>query len=257
MKNIIMAKWHQMMCSKLLIRIFVVMMLVQTVMVLSETMYGTPMSASEFITKFGNMLVTFGISMALVATGDICGGDFLDKTCNHELMGGFQRREIYGAKVILSVAVGLISFFFSAGLSVALPLFIGGWGNVIAPQDFFVRFLLLVFPVFRIICIFVCLNYIIKNGYIGMCAGIGAFFVFVFDIGRLLPVKDWSAIGAISELTDYTLWETYSLCGGEVITIYDAGVVITDVAKMSILSVLVGMAFLWIGYQFFKRDDMR
>lgn len=189
-------------------------------------------------------------------TAQACGADFTDKTLNYDIMSGHTRREVYFGRVIPTVIIGTLgTMLLIAAPIVAEVIVVGGWGDKVSLADMLLRFLLMAFPIARIICEFIFLIFIIKNPYIVM----GISYLLCMILGMNIPVtRERCFVLGMSNLNAITVidrWDSFAL-SGDLYYIYETGLSADFVLPTVIVSVVVGAAALLLGYTFFKNDDM-
>lgn len=188
--------------------------------------------------------------------GNICGNDFVDKTFNYEIMFGHTRAKIYFARIILSIVLGVIG----TAIIVAVPiLYISvtkGFGDFVAVSVVVKRLLLYIFPVIRIICGLALVTFIVKTPYVNYVLGtvlfvIGDIIVYAIDAENYFT-NALSTIGVIGEAFK---WSTFSL-NGKYCYIYDFSMKTSEVLGVIVPSLIFSGIYIWLGYNFFKRDDI-
>ncbi len=189
-------------------------------------------------------------------TAQACGADFMDKTCNYEIMSGHTRRDVFFGRVIPTLIIGTLgTMFLIAAPVVAEVIILGGWGDKVSLTDMLLRFLLMAFPVARVICEFIFLTFIIKNPYIVM----GISYMLCIILGMNIPVtRDHCFVLGMSNMNAITVidrWNSFGL-GGDLYYVYETGLSADFVLPTVIVSVVIGAAALLLGYTFFKNDDM-
>lgn len=189
-------------------------------------------------------------------TAQACGTDFMDKTCNYEIMSGHTRRDVFFGRVIPTLIIGTLgTMFLIAAPVVAEVIILGGWGDKVSLTDMLLRFLLMAFPVARVICEFIFLTFIIKNPYIVM----GISYMLCIILGMNIPVtRDHCFVLGMSNMNAITVidrWNSFGL-GGDLYYVYETGLSADFVLPTIIVSVIIGAAALLLGYTFFKNDDM-
>lgn len=185
-----------------------------------------------------------------------CGADFMDKTCNYEIMSGHTRRDVFFGRAIPALIIGTLgTMFLIAAPIVAETIILGGWGDKVSLTDMLLRFLLMAFPVARVICEFIFLTFIIKNPYIVM----GISYMLCIILGMNIPVtRDHCFVLGMSNMNAITVidrWNSFGL-GGDLYYVYETGLSADFVLPTVIVSVVIGAAALLLGYTFFKNDDM-
>lgn len=203
-----------------------------------------------------SMSQLLGQSFMYLFTAQACGADFMDKTCNYEILSGHTRREVFFGRAIPTLIIGTLgTMFLIAAPLVAEVLIHGGWGDKVSLTDMLLRSLLLVFPVARCICEFIFLTYLIKNPYIVM----GASFILWMFLNINIPATREHCfilgISNIKAITNIDRWQSFGL-GGNMHHIYITALEADFVLPTIIVSVIMGGIALLLGYTFFKHDDM-
>ena len=191
-----------------------------------------------------------------IFTAQACGADFVDKTCNYEIMSGHTRREVYFGRVIPTVILSTLGTMFLIAAPIAAEvIMLGGWGDKVSFTDMLCRFLLMAFPIARITCEFIFLTFIIKNPYVVM----GISYVVCIALGMSVPVneKTMFVLGMtnINALTVIDSWQSFGLCG-DMHYIYETALSADIVIPTILTSVIISGIALFLGYVFFKNDDM-
>lgn len=189
-------------------------------------------------------------------TAQACGADFMDKTCNYEIMSGHTRRDVFFGRAIPALVIGTLgTMLLIAAPVVAEVIILGGWGDKVSLTDMLLRFLLMAFPIARVICEFIFLTFIIKNPYIVM----GISYMLCVILGMNIPVtRDHCFVLGMSNMNAITVidqWHSFGL-GGDLYYIYETGLTADFVLPTIIVSVVIGAAALLLGYTFFRNDDM-
>ncbi len=258
MKQIMKAQLYQLRKNRILWLIFFVICIMQITGPSGEMCYYEEMMAgSKYIADFGYTILHVAVVFVLLLTAEICGGDFMDKTKHYELMGGYTRKKIYLSRFWLSFLLSCLFMIVISMIAVITALVLGGWGDELSVGWCLVRLALVMFPVFRLICEFVFLSYVVKNSYVVMGAGTLVFFVGMFG-NNLISEKArfFSGLGTLYELTDFHPWSTFTLVGEKMITLYDASMNVSQIAGVIGSSLIFGLLFLWLGYRVFLKDDI-
>lgn len=262
MKNIMKAQLYQLLRSSILYKTFLCLVVFQIMVFVVARhsvleMEGRAFSAGNSLADGGYIVMCFALVFAIIATAYICGADFVDKTTNYELLTGHLRKEAYFGRALLSMQVGIAGAALLIIIPIAWLCVMDGWGNEMDFGKALLRLLLCLFPIWRIICEFIFLTYIVKNPYPVMIVGA---FVSVYSVG-IIPMFATGDIGVLgmgnlSQLMNFAAWRTFALVGEKEIVIYDASLTAGDVVSTILLSVLIGGLFLGLGYVFFKKDDL-
>lgn len=259
MTNIMKSQLYQLKKSKLVRAVFICILMLQFVFMDGEMdfLFSSDVTTGKFLAENGSLLVCISLMFALVITAEVCGADFLDKTSNYELMGGHLRKEVYFARSILSLGIGTLGALILNVLPLVCAVLLSGWGDDISAWDIIFRYMISIFPIFRIISEFIFFSFLVKNSYAAMVAGFvisiaGTGWAELFPNGCAL----FSGIGTLTKLFAIPYWNTYTLTGEKDIIVYHAALSAGDVAASVVSSVLFGVVFLLLGYWYFKKDDM-
>ncbi len=261
MKQIMKAQLYQLRKNrknKILWLIFFVICIMQITVTSGEMCYYEEMMAgSKYIADNGYWILHFSIVFVLLLTAEICGGDFIDKTMHYELMGGYTRKKIYLSRFWLCFLLSGLFMIVISMIPVITAVALGGWGDELSLVWCLVRLVLVFFSLFRLICEFVFLSYVVKNSYVAMGAATLVFFVGIYG-NHLIPEKArfFSGLGTLYELTDFQPWSTFTLVGEKMITLYDASMNASQIVSVIGSSLVFGLFFLWLGYMVFLKDDI-
>lgn len=250
---------RQLFFSKLKIFVWAAMFLIGVVSVLS---YGSEwfswtrdeLSASEWLSEGSlNALVPFVPIFIAFSVGDICAGDFPDRTLYYELTSGKKRSEAYWGRVIPAIIFTLLA---SMILIIALPAVVTakhGWGTYFGVSDLLIRYVLLIAPLLRIICTMIFISFILKKPLLVSLVGFGEFVVCRVS-GKV--VSDMLGIGSVDKILNYCeRWQVYGL-DSDMHTIMDVTVKVPEMAFSVIISLAVSALMLFLGYVYFHTDDL-
>ncbi len=257
MKNIIKAQFYQL--TKEFIPFFtlvgVTLCSVLITMAADLQFFGEtePRTGCECFAESSLGFVTMAMLFVAITVPMMCGNDFLDKTTNYELLSGHIRREVFFGRAIPTIIVGTLGCMIASTAPVIAATIRNGWGDYISADDVCFRFFLMLFPVIRIICELILLSFIIKNPYIVMALG----WLSVMIGNMIIGLGSYFSLGftTIAKTITVDSWLTYGL-EENVNFIYDAAFPAADVALVIISSVLISAAALYLGYIFFKKDDL-
>ncbi len=257
MKGIIKAQFFQIIRDKVIRGMFVVTLLMQVLVVMLPIWLDTEAAttAGEFFATQGGATISFSMFFLIVVTGQICGVDFLDKTHNYELMIGHRRHEVYLGRVIPALLVGGVGTLLLTMLPILIYASLYGWGTKVVFGQVLLRWILMLFPFLRMVCEFAFLTFLIKNPYVVMGLGYVAFMVFTALSGMIEVCSVFLGITNLSLLLVVSKWTTYGL-GDDLNYIFDASLSGKIVWGTVVASVVFGLAALYLGYVFFRNDDM-
>lgn len=265
MKNLMKAQWFQLLKSKkILILTVLVTLFIQLVEVFSPLINGDPaMSFGVYLASYGSSgysLFTLSISAAAgVIIAIICtGGDYKDKTINYEIMNGYTRLEIFAAKSIIATIVGLAIYVVTIVIPCTINVLLFGFGTELEVSEVMLRFFLSLFVEIRLIWIFIAFTYFIRVFWIGI---IFAAIYFISAPELLDGLSNHSYLLGMStfgKLSEYVSWINYTLGDGvEYIYIYGRKFAMGESIAVILSSLGIGLVALFIGYFFFKKDDLQ
>lgn len=216
-----------------------------------------PISASTYVTTYFISALLTSVFIIPVIVGPVCCGDFTDKTSNYEILSGHLRRHIFFGRSLIAILIALIEWIIIVIVPVIMLTVMNGWGTDITVGDAVFRLFLMVFPVIRMCCEFVMLAFIVKNPYIIMAGG----YIIVMLGGILANISQgtgWFFMSTtnLMQLGIFDFWATYGLSDGTTNFIYDAVVPTQNIILTIVVSTVVSIGALAIGYIFFKNDDM-
>ena len=259
MKNIVKAQFFQIKRDKIIKYIVVVTLLMQVLIAMLPIWLDTaePVPAGEYFSMNGGATSTFTLFFLILVTAEICGADFLDKTHNYELMTGHRRYEVYLGRVIAAAVVGGVGALFFTILPVGIYAVLYGWGPKVAFAPVLLRWGLMLLVYLRMVCEFAFLTFLVKNPYVVMGFGYVVFMMsMMLASGTTISVNsvflgttNLTLLGMVSK------WATYGL-GGDMNYIFDASISAGTILGTVAASVVFGAVALYLGYVFFKHDDM-
>lgn len=261
MWNIIKAQNYQVRRDNLTIYILIVGLVVPLLVASMNSGTGIEsLTGSIAMANLGEVVFVMLGAILLILTSRICGWDQADKTMNYEVLSGHSRSEVFFARVLVSLLWGGVIGMVIAIFPVLLCTIISGWGVNMNLSDIVLRYLLLLFPIFRLICEFILLTFLLRDCYKTMLIG------WVF--------YDVTIIGAMiyEEVTDYTMTVQFAglnisylmefsnakieYINGEDVSVYVTAIEPSVALATILVSLLVGAACLMIGYAVFRREDI-
>ncbi|MGN0657754.1 MAG: hypothetical protein ACI4KR_13280 [Ruminiclostridium sp.] len=258
MKNLIKAQLYQLKKDRLVQLVFagVFLILIMTVYLnglISETGTSSATGGGFFANNLVGV-ITVGLMFVIISVPRICGWDFTDKTSNYELMSGHIRREVYLSRVTVSLLVGCLGWIILFCEPLVITSIINGWGEKLPVSTAVLRGILMLFPIIRLSCELACLTFILKSPYLTM--GIG-YVMLMLEISPIFSINNGFLLGIsnISLLGTVDVWTTYGL-GKEMNYIYDASLGAGDIAGTILASLAASLLSLFLGYIFFKNDDI-
>lgn len=264
MGNLIRAQLYQLKKSSLIVVVFICVLIIECSTFAGEVLYGgfngqiIQITAGSYLAGSGSEIIFWALVFGIVLTGQVCGGDFPDQTANYELMSGHLRKEVYYSRAVISLIGGLAGTTVCMSVPLILATAVCGWGNELDFPGVLIRLLLCQFPFFRIICEFVFLTYVVKNPYVIMAAGF-----FTYILGGFIPEYalgcDSVLLGVTNliKLMTFPEWSAYTMVDLKTISVYETRLGMGDILETIIGSLVIGGLFLWFGYQYFKKDDLK
>lgn len=260
MKNIAKSQLYQLRKSKLSYAIFFAILFLQLFTIVATVLNnldGPDITGSSFVAEQGAALFLTPIFFLSIITGIVTGADFMDKTTNYEIMTGHTRYEVYFGRVIPALIVSITGGFVLAIAPTIVAKLLFGWGTKMSLQGVLIRYILIIFPYFRLVCEFIFLTFVVRNEYMIMALG------FVYYLLGSMPAEGGKGSSSLLGLTNlnvlgnYGSFSTYNvLDGATVITVYDSSIGASTIISTIVCSLLIGSFFLLIGYVFFKNDDL-
>ena len=257
MKGIIKAQFFQIVRDKVVKGMFLVTLMMQVLVVMLPIWLDAEAAttAGEFFATQDGVTISFPMFFLIVVTGQICGADFLDKTHNYELMIGHRRYEVYLGRVIPAMLIGGVGALLLTMLPIVIYASLYGWGTKVALGQVLLRWILMLFPFLRMVCEFAFLTFLIKNPYVVMGLGYVAFMVSTVLTGMIDSSSVFLGVTNLSLLLVVSKWTTYGL-GDDINYIFDASLSGEMIGGTIVASAVFGLVALYLGYVFFKNDDM-
>ncbi len=190
----------------------------------------------------------------LMLVGQMCVGDFNDKTANYELLNGHKRWEVYLGRAVPCIIVNMMITLLVITAPVIFMTILAGWGGEVMLPHFFMRLGLIMLVQLRIICMFVFFSFLVKNHYIVMGLGYG---YFALQLSGLFS----EVSSPVLSITNHNMlfgmggWYTYGIEDAVNLT-YDLTLTAPEIAGTVTASLGVAAATLVLGYVFFRNDDM-
>ena len=214
---------------------------------------GQLLSASDLATRMDVVTILSVMGMALFASF-ICADDHYDKTANYEILSGGMRKQSFFARAFVSIVICIVFSISLECVSLITATLLTGWGDSVPVSAVVSRILLTAFPYFRLACLFVMLSYFIKRPGITFLAVYGLIQGF-----SMIPSNDRTgvlfSVTTLGNIMHYDEWHVFGLeCDAQFIyqTQLDGGFA----ARCIIVSLLMGIAYLAIGYSYFHKDDL-
>lgn len=217
------------------------------------------MTGSVYLSMAGQALVYLFPFLILLFSTRIAGGDFVDKTINYELLMGHSKWEVYFGRLATAVLWGISIVLILSILPTGFLTLVNGFGTNMDLEDMLIRYMLMLFPIIRLICGFVCLSFVLKNANLALIIG------FLLTDGIIM------ATDILNELTDMVFTYQFALSNikwlisdmnivlgyvdGTDVNIYQTAVEPLIVTVTIIVSALMSIIYIFIGYITFKKRD--
>ena len=261
MKNLIKAQLYQISRTRVYYLVFITLMMLAVLFGAVEYLNGTDnleewqkLTASDFATRM-EMVVSIAMMGIAFFAAFFCADDFSDKTMNYEMMSGKLRKQTYFSRASITIVFCTIFGLVMVSTSLGVSYMLTGWGDSVPFSAAAVRILLLVFPFFRVSCLFIMIAYFIKRPGFAFLTD-----YMVFAIASLIKAADdesgvltvFSTVGSIMR---YKEWHIFGL-ESPVEMVYtpmpESGLII----RCILVSLAVGGLYLLLGYNFFHTDDL-
>lgn len=258
MKDLVKSSVYQLLRSKVVLISVLIIFFTEMASLLVGLFVDNITTMGQYIVENSGLEMTMCAIAAVFSAVVIVGGDFHDKTANYEIMSGHTRKNIYFGKAVLGILIGCAAYVVTFLIPILIGIGMTGFGNVISGREALIRFLISILVTARIICVFICITYMVKNHLIVMAFS-GFYFMFFPALTMYFEGNKSIILGLTSyiRLSDFLSWITYSVGEElEIINIYDARLSGADIMGLILSSLLIGIFTLLIGYSFFKRDDI-
>ena len=204
------------------------------------------------------MIATMVMMLSTCAAAYIFCDDFADKTLNYELLIGKKRHQVYIARTIVALSVVVIGCV-CVVLSIALSISIWGFGSAESEKWLFIRLLMLGLENIRAAAFLIFLSQIAKT-MTAAFSGIGLIFMpWIFSL--LIGVDRISYLPASTAVVKLSIPESqnkYNIAIGGIKQYmrYDWSLSGDIIAEVVITTVLFTALYLFLGWIYFKKDDL-
>ena len=261
MKNIMKSIWFEIRHSKLMIRIYIVLVLFMALVGFLNTGASADLgTASTLVADDPTIAYEFSIFVVALVVGIICGEDYRDKVANYEVLSGHSRKSIFLARSLMGIITAAVLGTLLSFAPMITGIIKAGWGNELLLSDVIARQLLLFFPFLRLAAFLALLTFLIKNPYIMMAVGFVICMASVLLEGMLEHSKSvFISIFNMSLLTSYSGWQIYNLDPVKGIvkySTYESSLSAELVIGTIVASLLMTGFYLFMGYALFRRDEL-
>ncbi len=234
-----------------------VSLFVDGIMLLENT--GEP-SGGEYLALSGSdMISTTLMFLILFITSRVCGWDYSDKTINYEIMAGHLRSSVYWGRIAVSMIWCMTAGAVVMILPYAVCSLINGWGVNMDLGYAAVRFLLTLFPMFRMVCEFALLTFLVKNCYVSLIAGYlfsGVVMMIQMFGEELFGIDIVYQFAVTNIIWLFRFNYRPGFIDGEDVMIYDASVNALMIIGTIGASLAAGIICLLIGSALFRKRDL-
>ncbi|MCM1568197.1 MAG: ABC transporter permease [Roseburia sp.] len=225
-----------------------------------ENAIGEITGSQYYVSMYSEGLPFILALLTLYITSRICGWDFNDKTVNYELLAGHSRRSVYLARVLLSLIWSVLGTLAVVLLPIGTITLLNGWGYSADAKDMAVRGLLSLLPLFRIVCVWIMLTFLLQNGFTALALGYTLYMIGIL-ITLLLQESfqiNWTIqLGSVNLIKLLTLTNYTSVyINGEDVMVYRTALAASEMYSTVLASLAVGFVCLGLGYVIFCRRDM-
>lgn len=210
-------------------------------------------SASEYIGTMGGSFYSWIYMFIGVVVARVCGADFGDKTFNYEILSGYTRKETYLVRAWISLIISVVGTVILSNVPFVFAIILKGFGTKLSFESILLHQVLCLFPMIRTTCFLIFLIFVIRNQYLIMVLG----FMF-FNMSQILMNIPSYLLGLtnVSLLCSYESFSTFSF-SGENYYVYDGRLSLYVILLTIVVSLVMSGVWLFIGYTYYKRDDLR
>ena len=219
---------------------------------------GGELTMEEEYSQVLSMIATMVMMLSACVAAYIFCDDFNDKTLNYEILIGKKRRQVYLARIIVALSV-VITVYLCVVLTIALSIYIWGFGSAESKKWLFIRLLMLGLENIRAAAFLIFVSQIVKtmrNAF----SGAGLLFLPMI-LSALIGANRVSyllTMSAVTNLATPGLQSTYNVALGGIKQYMrnDWSLSGDIIAEVVITGVLLTALYLFLGWIYFKRDDL-
>lgn len=258
MQNLIKALNYQTRRDNVTLYAVIIGLLVSAMILMDNN--ASAMTGARFAVSSGELLPMALSYMSVIMAARICGWDMTDKTINYEVLSGHHRRQVYFARVI-------VSLMWTMGMAVivtALPVIIfsamNGWGPETDLRLMLIRYAMLLLPLFRLICGFIFISFAVGN-FAG--SAVACFLLVQGEFMVYTMLDELTNIHLDAQLAVSNMIKLLELNGrmgfvdGKDIYIYDAALSSEFAVNTVVFSLAAGIIYLILGFALFSGRDMK
>ncbi len=262
MKNIIRSLIYDIFKSKMYLRVCLYLLLANIIIVIFmvKDNIGQDGESALLLADSPTTFTVFSVILMGIIVGKIVSGDFNDRVISYEISSGHSRLTLYLARGTLAVAFGTVVALIMGFVPIVICIFYG-WGNTLDLGDVIARYMLCAFPFIRISAFMVCASFVIKNYYASLLSGLIINEVFSILYNTVDNTANYSmGMYNIKKLMSFAEWHIYNLEPSKGVVNYCSYVteITPDLVINTILfSLGAAIVYLFVGYIFFRRDDLK
>lgn len=261
MWNIMKALNYQVKKDKFVIVVLIFGLLMPFIILLMETEGDVSgVSGGMYFAQYATAYPLVFVMVFVALIPRISGWDVTDRTMNYEVLSGHSRKEVYFARVFVSLFWAMLAGFVMMVLPQLLLALFHGWGENVSFADVVLRYLLVLFPLFRLACELIFLTFVLKNCYGAMLIGWIGFDAAMIGCMLYKELTD-QALGAqlaVSNLIQLFTLDNYQLkyINGEDVPVFDSALGVSVIESSILMSLLAAFVCLGLGYAVFRKKDL-
>ncbi|MGN1136396.1 MAG: hypothetical protein ACI4SF_09280 [Oscillospiraceae bacterium] len=258
MQNLIKALNYQTRRDNVTIYAVIIGLLVSAMILMDNN--ASTMTGASFAVSSGELLPMALSYMSVVMATRICGWDMTDKTINYEVLSGHHRRQIYFARVIVSLIWTMVMAVIITALPVLIFSVLNGWGPETDLKLMLIRYAMLLLPLFRLICGYILISFAVGN-FSG--SAVACFLLTEAELMGYTLLDELTNIHLGAQLALSNMVRLLELNGrmgfvdGKDIYIYDAALSSELAVNTVGFSLTAGIIYLILGFVLFSKRDMR
>lgn len=198
--------------------------------------------------------------MTVIMAARICGWDMTDRTINYEVLSGHRRRQVYFARVVVSLVWTMAMAVIVTALPVIIFSALNGWGPETDLGLMLIRYAMLLLPLFRLVCGFIFISFAVGN-FVGSAVACflsvqGEFFVYIM-LDELTNIHLDAQLAVSNMIKLLELNGRMGFVDGKDIYVYDAALPSGLAVNTAVFSLAAGIIYLILGYALFSKRDMK
>ena len=225
----------------------------------TEELSYLPKAASSLVAADPSVCYTFALMAMCVFVAYLCAGDMKERVINYEVLSGHSRAAVFFPRTIFSV---LFTTLFSMILSL-IPVIVSGmiygWGNTMEFKYTIMRLLCCAFPYMRMAAFMCFLAFWLKKA-----SGVMVWGYIAYTFGAMFASKGegstyLSAFKNVMALMSFSVRDVYNLSMEKGIIYYSKYISKPEpglIAKTVLMSCVMTVIYLLMGYGLFRREDL-